>query len=110
MKSSREFANVYENGRSRGNRTLVLYVLRNQTDSNTLGLVVSKKVGNSVVRHRLRRLMKENYRLMESRLNAGYDMIFIAKTSAKEATYSEIGEAMTHLLRKSGIIKEDEIS
>ena len=66
LKKNQDFQKVYRNGTSKGNRYLVMYVLKNQYMKNRLGISVSKKVGNSVVRHRLTRLIRESYRLNEA--------------------------------------------
>ena len=63
LKKNDDFRNVYKKGKSFANRYLVMYVLENHTDKNRLGISVSKKVGNSVVRHRVTRLVRESYRL-----------------------------------------------
>ena len=73
LKRNADFQNVYKNGKSYANRHLVLYVLDNQTGHNRLGISVSKKVGNSVVRHRVTRLIRESYRLHEDMFNSGLD-------------------------------------
>ena len=65
LKKNKDFQNVYKNGTSYANRYLVMYMLRNQVSRNRLGISVSKKVGNSVVRHRLTRLIWESSRLNE---------------------------------------------
>ena len=65
LKKNRDFQHVYRNGTSKANRYLVMYVLENQHMKNRLGISVSKKVGNSVVRHRITRLIRECYRLNE---------------------------------------------
>ena len=67
LKKNQDFQKVYRNGTSKGNRYLVMYVLKNQYMKNRLGISVSKKVGNSVVRHRLTRLIRESYRLNEEK-------------------------------------------
>ena len=61
LKKSKDFQNVYNKGNSYANRLLVMYVLENHTDKNRLGISVSKKVGNSVIRHHLTRLIREGY-------------------------------------------------
>ena len=66
LKKNQDFKVVYQNGTSYANRLLVMYVLKNQHMKNRLGISVSKKVGNSVVRHRLTRLIRESYRLNET--------------------------------------------
>ena len=69
IKKNSDFQNIYRNGKSYANRLLVMYVMRNGEESNQLGISVSKKVGNSVVRHRMARLIRESYRLQEDMFN-----------------------------------------
>lgn len=71
LKKNIDFRNVYNKGVFRSNRLLVLYVLKNETDRNRFGISVSKKVGNSVIRHRLTRLIRESYRLHEEIFKKG---------------------------------------
>ena len=61
IKKNSDFQNIYRNGKSYANRLLVMYVMRNGEESNQLGISVSKKVGNSVVRHHIARLMREKH-------------------------------------------------
>ena len=78
LKKTRDFSVVYQRGRSVANRTLVLYVLRRKgADTNRVGISVSKKVGNSVVRHHLTRLVRESYRLHELEFDRGLDLIVL---------------------------------
>ncbi len=108
LKKNRDFQFVYRNGKSWANRYLVLYVLRTEGARNRIGISVSKKVGNSVVRHRLTRLIRESYRLNEAHFDDGLDMIVIARPGAKERNFFEIESALLHLARKSGVlVKED---
>ena len=97
LKSNRDFKNVYSRGKSYANKYLVLYVLENGTDRNRLGISVSKKVGNSVVRHHVTRLIREGYRLHEEMFNSGLDMVVVARVSAKDAKYYEIESALLHV-------------
>ncbi len=97
LKKNSDFQNVYKNGRSFANRLLVMYVLENQTNCNRIGISVSKKVGNSVIRHHLARLIRESYRLHEDMFNSGLDIVVVARVTAKESTYSEIESALLHL-------------
>ena len=90
LKRNADFQNVYKNGKSYANRYLVMYVLENQTGRNRLGISVSKKVGNSIVRHRVTRLIRESYRLQEDMFNSGLDMVVIARKSAKDKTCQDI--------------------
>ena len=83
LKKSKDFQNVYNKGNSYANRLLVMYVLENHTDKNRLGISVSKKVGNSVIRHHLTRLIREGYRLQEDMFNSGLDIVVVARSTAK---------------------------
>ena len=82
LKKNYQFRFVYNRGKSIANRLLVMYVVRNGTNGNRFGISVSKKVGNSVVRSRITRLLRESYRLSESKFLAGYDIVVIARASA----------------------------
>ena len=104
LKRNADFQNVYKNGKSYANRYLVMYVLENQTGRNRLGISVSKKVGNSIVRHRVTRLIRESYRLQEDMFNSGLDMVVIARKSAKDKTCQDIGSALQHLGKLHGIL------
>ena len=83
LKKTKDFQNVYRRGKSYANRYLVMYVLSNQTEGNRLGISVSKKVGNSVVRHRVTRLIRESIRLNVEKFENGYDIVIIARNTAK---------------------------
>lgn len=107
LKKNYQFRFVYNRGKSIANRLLVMYVVRNGTNGNRFGISVSRKVGNSVVRSRITRLLRESYRLSESKFLAGYDIVVIARASAKEATYKEMESALMHLLNKQKLIKSE---
>ncbi|MDD3337647.1 MAG: ribonuclease P protein component [Lachnospiraceae bacterium] len=104
LKKNADFQKVYRKGKSFANRFLVLYVVPNNTEKNRLGITVSKKVGNSVVRHHLCRLVRESYRLHEDSFQNGLDMVVVARVTAKEASYHEIESALLHLGRLHEII------
>ena len=92
-----EFQNVYANGKSFANKYLVMYVLKNDLNRNRIGISVSKKVGNSVIRHRITRLIRESYRLQEDVFNSSLDIVVIARSTAREVGYKEIESALLHL-------------
>ena len=110
LKKNRDFQSVYRRGKSYGNKYLVMYLLPNQTESNRIGISVSKKVGNSIVRHHLTRLIRESYRLHEENFQRGYDMVVVARTAAKDKTYQEIESALINLGRLHNIYEVDKIS
>ena len=107
LKKNRDFQNVYRKGKSYANRYFVMYVLKNETEQNRLGISVSKKVGNSVIRHHLTRLVREAYRLHEDMFNSGLDIVVIARNTAKDISYHEIESAILHLGRLQNIIVKD---
>ena len=97
LKKNQDFQNVYKSGKSYANKRLVMYVLKNDLEKNRIGISVSKKVGNSVIRHRLTRLIRESYRLHEDMFNSGLDIVVIARVSAKEISFWEAESALLHL-------------
>ena len=97
LKKNNDFQNVYENGKSYANKYLVMYVLENNLNKNRLGISVSKKVGNSVIRHHITRLVRESYRLHEDVFNSSLDIVVIARGTAREVGYKEIESALLHL-------------
>lgn len=108
LKKNRDFQLVYRTGTSYANRYLVMYVRENQLEKNRIGISVSKKVGNSVVRHRLCRLVRESYRLHEGVFRRGLDIVVVARVNAKERTFREIESAFLHLGRLHQIVKRDQ--
>lgn len=105
LKKTKDFQNVYRRGKSYANRYLVMYVLSNQTEGNRLGISVSKKVGNSVIRHHLTRLIRESYRLHEDMFNSGLDMVVVTRKNAVNCSCQEITSALLHLGKLQGILK-----
>ena len=97
LKKNNDFQNVYRNGKSYANRFLVMYVLKNNTEKNRIGISVSKKVGNSVIRHHITRLIRESYRLHEDVFDGGLDIVVIARKTAHDASYHEVESALLHL-------------
>lgn len=105
LKKNRDFQFVYRNGKSYGNKYLVMYLLKNNLEKNRIGISVSKKVGNSIVRHHLTRLIRESYRLQEENFQCGYDIVIIARVNSKDRTYHEIDSALVHLGKLHNIYK-----
>ena len=97
LKKNKDFQSVYRNGKSFANKCLVMYIIPNELNKNRLGISVSKKVGNSVVRHHLTRLIRESYRLQEDMFNSGLDIVVIARNTAKDISYHEVESALLHL-------------
>ena len=83
LKNNRDFQSVYRTGKSYANKYLVMYILENRTDMNRVGISVSKKVGNSIVRHRLTRVIRECVRLNSECIKSGYDIVIVARVNLK---------------------------
>lgn len=107
LKKNEDFKKVFDEKKSCANKYLVLYYKENELDNNRLGIQVSKKVGNSVVRHRLTRLIRESYRLNKEKFKHGLDLVVIARSDAKGKTYKEIEDALLHLGEISRILSEN---
>lgn len=106
LKKNKDFQKVYKYGKSYANKYLVMYVLENELENNRIGVSVSKKVGNSVVRHRLARLIRESFRLNGDRFQNGLDIVVIARNTAKGKNYWDISSAVLHLGKLHNILDE----
>lgn len=100
LKNTSQFREVYNNGKSAVNGLLVLYALPDNMSGSRLGISVSKKVGNSVVRHRLTRLIRESYLRLKPDIPEGYSIVVVGRVRAKEKTFSDIYDAMKSLVHK----------
>ena len=105
MKKTNDFQNVYKNGKSYADKFIVVYVWKNDSSYNKVGISCSKKVGNSIVRHRFARLVRETYRLHEDIFNSSLDIVVVARACAKDASYFDIENSLLNLAGKARIIK-----
>lgn len=105
LKKNRQFQFVYKYGKSRANKYLVMYIKENGLGRNRIGISVSKKVGNSIVRHRITRLVRESYRLHENVFNSGLDMVIVARVGAADVGFYEIESALLHLAKLHEVIR-----
>jgi ribonuclease P protein component len=100
LKKNRDFLKVYRKGTSKANPVLVLYIMKNREGFNRVGISVSRKVGNSVTRNRIKRLIKEAYRKRIGYISSGYDMVFVSRVQAKYSNFQQIEKWMDDLLRR----------
>jgi len=107
LKKNREFKNVYNNGRSHAVKTLVIYYLAvEDRNNNRYGLSVSKKIGNAVVRNKLKRRLREIIRELEKEFSfSSYDIIFIARKPVVKLDYHKLKKDVKRLYKKAGLIK-----
>ena len=115
LKKNFEFKIVYRRGKSVANELLVMYMLKNKRNKdnennpyNRLGVSVSKKVGNSVVRSRSKRLISESFRLNYDYILKGYDFIFIARNPIVGKNYFDVEKSMINLIKKAGLYINEE--
>lgn len=106
LNNNNEFREIYRTGKSFANKYLIMYVKENSCSMNRLGISVSKKVGNSVVRHRITRLIRESYRLSEDSFIKGLDIIVVARAGAKGKSYDEIESALLHLGKLHKVLRQ----
>lgn len=103
IKSNIDFQTVYTQGISYANKVLVMYLIKKEEDGNRLGISVSKKIGNSVVRHRYTRILREIFRLNHDKILQGYDIILVVRNGIKECGYDGIEQAYLHLCKRHKI-------
>jgi ribonuclease P protein component len=107
LKKNYEFLRVYKKGKFYVGKYLTAYMLPNNLNINRLGITVSKKVGKSVKRNRIRRLFRENYRLFEDFIYKGYDIVFVSRSSDKIPDFIEIKKEMKFLLKRLNIFDQE---
>ena len=106
LKLNHVFRRLYRRGSSSANRVLVLYCRKNGTAQNRVGLTVSAKLGHAVYRNRLRRRLREIYRLHEQELLPGYDLVIVARSRAMDASYAELERACLSLMGRLELFRE----
>jgi ribonuclease P protein component, eubacterial len=107
LKKNFEFMRLYKKGKFFVGKYIVLYVLKNNARINRLGITANKKVGGSVKRNRLKRLIRESYRHMESVTKDGYDFVFVARNSDVMPGYGDIAREMKFLLKRLDVLERD---
>ena len=106
LRSKRLFQEVYLRGRSWADRYLVLYVFPAIGPERKAGFAAGKKLGNAVVRNRLKRLMRESYRLYQARLAEGYYYLLVARKPAVGVKEPVMEQAFLKLAGRAGILKQ----
>lgn len=107
LRDKKKFQTVYHHGRSYANRYMVLYVFQTEDDSRA-GFAAGKKLGSAVVRNRVKRLLRESYRLSQKQLQKGYALLLIGRKATTEARLDEVRKAFCQLCGRAGIWRETE--
>ena len=108
IKKDSDFRKVYQRGKSLADRNLVIYTMKNKSDKSRIGISISKKVGKANERNRIRRCIKEAYRLnIDDKVLGGYDLVFIARINAADKDYRELEKSLKYICKKANIIKKD---
>ena len=102
--SSQRFAEIRQQGRSYTNELLVLCALPNELEISRFGFSVSGRMGNAVVRNRIKRRLREGVRLQIGQIAVGWDIIWIARRPIRKANYHEMAAACTRLLRRARLL------
>lgn len=97
LKKNSDFQRIYRNGRSYANRLLIMYVEETGDERARIGISVSKKVGNSVVRHRICRLIREIFRLNQSKIKTGLNIVVVVRKAAEHSNFHQLEGAYMHL-------------
>ena len=106
LKKNYEFRRLYSKGKSAATPYVVVYVKRTGRDTNHLGITVSNKIGKAVVRNKVRRRLREIYRLHEGEMLRGYDLVFVARGRSVDATYAQLDHAVMKACKQLKVVRE----
>ena len=98
-----EFKRLYNKGKSAASKYVVVYCAKNNSAVNRLGITVSTKLGGAVQRNRIRRRLKEIYRLNEPSLRRGYNIVIVARHGSRDAKWKDLESSVLYLFRKLGL-------
>ncbi|MDP7511267.1 MAG: ribonuclease P protein component [Dehalococcoidia bacterium] len=102
LTGNKRFSEIHREGGSAANRLLVIRFLANGLDQSRFGFMVSKRIGNAVVRNRVKRRLRDAVR--RNRVKAGWDAVFIARRGTEKAGYRDLSQAADNLLRRSHLV------
>lgn len=109
IKENHVFRSLYAKGKSAARKGMVLYVRRHRSPAvNHLGITVSVKLGCAVVRNRIRRRLREVYRLNETRLKGGFDIVIVGRRAAAEMPFDQLQSDFLRLCKQLGLLEEQE--
>lgn len=106
LRKNKKFQAVYRVGKSYANRQLVLYLLPNNSSERRVGFAAGKRLGNAVTRNRVKRLLREAYRLNQHRLSLGFDIIIVGRQPIVGEKLPTVVSAFRHICGRAGILVE----
>ena len=107
LKKNYEFQRLYSKGKSAVSPYLVVYVRKTKRSVNRIGITVSTKLGKAVVRNRVRRRLREIYRLHEEAFKPGLEMVIVARVKAVRASYRQLEQSFMAECERLGVLRED---
>ncbi len=108
IKLNKDFKRLYYRGKSVVRQNIVVYINPNRKGVNRLGLTCGKAVGKAVKRNRVKRLMRESYRLIEDNIKTGYDIVIVARSRSVNCKYMHISNDLVNALNKLGLIENND--
>ena len=105
LKLNHIFRRLYRSN-GQANSCLVLYARKNRTQTNRVGITVSKKLGKAVVRNRVRRRLREVYRLNEEKFLPGWDIVIVARSRAVEVSFQKLTESLLSLAERADLLQK----
>ena len=109
LKKNYEFKNVLSKGKFYIGKQISIYILKNNLKTNVIGIAVSTKECGAVQRNRIKRLIRENYRLIKNNLKEGYDIVFLwnKKLQPKDANFHIIKNDLEKMLKKADLLNNE---
>ena len=108
LKLNHLFRRLYQKGKSAANKYLVIYCRRNGSEENRIGYTISAKLGHAVVRNRVRRRLREIYRIHEEAFGQGWDLVVVARSRTVGAPFAKLEHAFLSLSDKLGLLRQQE--
>ena len=105
ISKNRDFRRVYTKGKYFSSPVLITYIIKNRLNSTRVGITASKKTGNAVKRNRSRRIIREAFRILKSKVKSGFDIIFVARAKTNEVKTGDVLKDMERELYKLGVLK-----
>lgn len=107
LQKNRQFDYVYRKGTSTVCKNIVMITAKNNSGNLKVGFSVSKKIGKSVVRNRVKRLMRENFRLLIPTVNHAYNYVFVARAGITESDFAGVKRDLLYLLKKANLLAKE---